>query len=124
MTHPLRIATTLMLALALPRLALADEAKGTGPEPILLWPSGAPGESQDVDREEQQPLRPGDSTIRVTNVSRPTLTVFPPKPEQNTGASVLICPGGGYKILAFNKEGTEVAEWLNTLGVTAFVLKY
>lgn len=128
MSHPLRcyglVATTLMLALALPHIGLAEEAKGTGPEPILLWPSGAPGESQDADPEEQQPLRPGDSTIRITNVSRPTLTVFQPKPEQNTGASVLICPGGGYKILAFNKEGTEVAEWLNKLGVTAFVLKY
>ena len=124
MCHPLRrcglLATALLLLL--PRASRAEEAKA--PEPILLWPAGAPGESRDGDREERQPLRPGDTTIRITNVTRPTITVYRPKPDKATGAAVLICPGGAYKILAYNKEGTEVAEWLNTLGVTAIVLKY
>lgn len=97
---------------------------GQGAEPIPLWPAGAPGETGDVGEEGTLPARPNDSTVRVNNVTRPTMTVFRPSPEKDTGASVLVCPGGAYNILAYNKEGTEVAEWLNTLGVTGIVLKY
>jgi acetyl esterase/lipase len=61
---------------------------------------------------------------RVTNVTRPTLSVFRPAREKDTGAAVLICPGGGYNILAIDFEGEEVAAWLNTIGVTGIVLKY
>src|SRR5206468_9683787 len=61
---------------------------------------------------------------RVANVTRPTLTVFKPSKDKDTGAAVLVCPGGGYNILAFDKEGTEVAEWLNSIGVSGVVLKY
>jgi acetyl esterase/lipase len=57
-------------------------------------------------------------------VTEPTLTLFRAPADKANGAAVLICPGGGYNILAWNKEGTEVAEWLNSLGVTAAVLKY
>lgn len=93
-------------------------------EPIPIWPAKAPGEVVDIGTETVQPLRPGDPTIRITNVSQPTITVFRPAPDKDTGAAVLVCPGGGYNILAFNKEGTDVAEWLNTLGITGIVLKY
>src|SRR5262249_40595633 len=54
----------------------------------------------------------------------PTLTVYRPASDRNTGAAVLIAPGGGYNILAFDLEGEEVARWLNSLGVTGIVLKY
>jgi len=74
-------------------------------EPIVLWPDGAPGA---LGRE------PGDI---------PTLTPFLPPSEKATGAAVIVCPGGGYSHLA-DHEGRPVAEWLNTLGITAFVLKY
>jgi len=94
------------------------------PTTIVLFPAGAPGEKGDIEAEHEQPLRPGDDTIRTANVTAPTLTVFRPAAEKNTGAAVIICPGGGYSILAWNKEGTEVAEWLNTIGVTGIVLKY
>ena len=70
------------------------------------------------------PLGKGDTTIRITNVTQPTLTVFRPPADKDTGTAVVICPGGGYNILAFNKEGTDVAEWLNSIGVTGVVLKY
>jgi acetyl esterase/lipase len=60
--------------------------------------------------------------IRLGNVSVPTFSVF--KPKQPNGAAVMICPGGGYSILAWDLEGTEVAEWLNGIGVTAIVVKY
>jgi len=94
--------------------------------PIPLWPGTAPGETGDIGPEQEMPLRPGDTTIRISNVTRPTLEVFlaPAAKNQNESAAVLVCPGGAYSILAYNKEGTEVAEWLNSIGVTAVVLKY
>ncbi len=107
-----------LVLFVLPGLARAEG------EPILVWPVEAPGETGEIGPEQEQPGRPGDDTIRLTNVSRPTLSVFLPPPEKNTGAAVLICPGGGYRILAFNKEGTEVAQWLNSKGVAGIVLKY
>lgn len=63
-----------------------------------------------------------DGILRVSQVSLPTITGFFPK--QPNGTSIVIFPGGGYKILAFSHEGTEVAQWLTTLGITAFVVKY
>ncbi len=63
-----------------------------------------------------------DNVLRISKVSVPTLTVY--KPANPNGMSVIICPGGGYSILAFDKEGTRVAEEMNKWGITAFVLKY
>ncbi len=60
----------------------------------------------------------------MTNVTKPTLTVFRPAADKDCGASALICPGGGYHNLAWDLEGMEIAEWLNSLGVTGIVLKY
>lgn len=113
-----------LLAAVLLSAAAGSACGETAPEPILLWPHGAPGEKGDVGEEKELPPQKGDNTIRITNVTKPTITVFRPPADKNTGAAVLICPGGGYNILAFNKEGTEVAEWLNSIGVTGVVLKY
>ncbi len=63
-----------------------------------------------------------NNLVKTSQVKLPTLTVFEPK--NSNGLSVLICPGGGYRHLAFEKEGVKVAKWLNDLGITAFVLKY
>jgi len=60
----------------------------------------------------------------ITNVTKPTVTLFRPAKHKNTGAAILICPGGGYWNLAWDLEGEEVAAWLNTVGVTGLVLKY
>ena len=60
----------------------------------------------------------------ITDVSKATLTIYSPTKEKNTGIAVIICPGGAYKGLAFQHEGTEFAEWLNTLGITGIILKY
>ncbi|MEE2715036.1 MAG: alpha/beta hydrolase [Verrucomicrobiota bacterium] len=90
---------------------------------LNLWPGQAPGENNDIGIEGAKPERPGQKkVIRLTNVSMPTLTIY--KPKKPIGTAVLICPGGGYSILAMDLEGTEVAEWLNSQGVTAVVLKY
>lgn len=93
---------------------------------IDLWPGKAPGETADVGPEVTQPPKEGENppTIRITNIGRPTLSVYLPAKETRNGTSVIICPGGGFNILAWNKEGTEVAEWFNSIGVTAFALKY
>ncbi len=92
--------------------------------PIKLWPNGAPEETKALPAEGTQAPKPNDTTIRIENVSAPTISVFQPPKEQRNGTAVVICPGGAYNILAWNKEGTEVATWFNTLGVTAVVLKY
>lgn len=99
-------------------LSAADQTE------IRLWPGKAPGEMAELPPEGPQPPKPNDTTIRLGNVSNPTLSVYPAPKDKATGTAVIICPGGGYNILAFNKEGTEVAQWFNSLGVTAFVLKY
>ncbi len=103
---------------------IAGAVRGGEPlAPISIWPQVAPGEKGDIGEEAEQPPK-GDNIIRTSNVTKPTLTIFRPAPERNTGAAVVICPGGGYGILAFNLEGTEVAEWLSSIGVTGIVLKY
>lgn len=62
--------------------------------------------------------------IRLGGVTNPTLQVFSPSKEKNTGVAVLVFPGGGYSILAFDLEGTEVCDWLNSIGITGVLVKY
>jgi acetyl esterase/lipase len=94
------------------------------PLTLPLWPAAAPGEQGDIAEESVQAARQGDPIARISNVSKPTLTVYPAPKDKNTGTAVLVCPGGGYNILAIEHEGTDVARWLNSHGVTAIVLKY
>jgi acetyl esterase/lipase len=90
-----------------------------------VWPDKAPGETGAIGAEKLLDQQPGQRQVkRLTNVNKPTLTVFRPAKEKDTGAAVLICPGGGYNILAWDLEGEEVAGWLNSIGVTGIVLKY
>ncbi len=91
---------------------------------IDVWPGKAPGEEGDIGAEKLEKNVPPKGIQKYHNVSQPTITVFPAPADKNTGAAVVICPGGGYSILAWDLEGTEVAKWLNDLGVNAFVLKY
>jgi acetyl esterase/lipase len=106
-------------------LFLASSAPAA--EPVLsVWPGKAPGETKEIGPEEFRPPQPKQKADvkRLTNVSQPTLTLFQPPEGKRNGAGVVICPGGGYSILAWDLEGTEVAEFFNTHGVTAAVLKY
>jgi acetyl esterase/lipase len=99
------------------------------PVTIKLWAGEAPGEKGEIG-EEKNTTKPGDNqvagrpVIRIGNVTEPSITIYRPPAHMNTGAGVLVCPGGGYHILAWDLEGTEVCEWLNTLGVTGILLKY
>ena len=98
-------------------------------EPIPLWPKGAPNEKGDVG-EEHDTTKPGDGlvsgqrVIRLGNVSKPEITLYRPSKEKDTGTAVVVCPGGGYSILAMDLEGTEICEWFNSIGVTGVLLKY
>ena len=92
---------------------------------IDVWPSKVPGENGDIPAETLSTHNHRGAPIqKYNNVTKPTLTVYKPDLAEDTGASVVICPGGGYQILAWDLEGTEVAAWLNSIGVTGVVLKY
>jgi acetyl esterase/lipase len=105
--------------------ALAAAGAADTPRTVAVWPGKPPGEMGEIGAERILDVKPGEKPIkRLTNVSKPTLTIFRPPREKDTGAAVVICPGGGYNILAWDLEGEEVAAWLNSIGVTGIVLKY
>ena len=124
-TSLLAIHTALGFAFFAPLAVQSAEPRA----PIILWPESAPGETGAIG-EEGDTSKPTDrgpggwGVIRLGNVSKPTLTIYPPPREKDTGAAVIVCPGGGYNILAWDLEGTEVCEWLNSIGVTGALLKY
>ena len=92
------------------------------PAEIRLWPDGAPG-SERWSIPESVTTSPAGGRI-VANVSDPSLTVFLPDAAIATGAGIVIAPGGALRLLAWDDEGVQVAEWLNAKGIAAFVLKY
>jgi acetyl esterase/lipase len=106
-----QLAASLVLASTTP---LAGAA---APLVLPLWPEGVPGAKPGLG-----PERVADG--RVSNVSEPTLTIFPAAVDRANGTAVIICPGGGYERVSAGREGEQYAHWLGTLGVTGFVLKY
>jgi acetyl esterase/lipase len=94
-----------------------------------LWPGKPPGDVEELSPEFDT-TQPGDNlvagqrVIRLHNVVTPTITLYKPDPAVDTGTAVIIAPGGGHWILAYDLEGTEVAAWFNSIGVTAVLLKY
>ena len=112
-------------------LACVTIAAAGASEPITwnIWPGQPPGDDAQLGPEFDRTgadgrLVAGRRVIRLTNVSVPTVAIFKPKPEVDTGAAVVIAPGGGHTILAYDLEGTEIAAWLNSIGLTGIVLKY
>jgi acetyl esterase/lipase len=97
------ITSLIVLTISLGASALAS---GAANKTELLWPDGAPGAKGTAD---------GD---------KPTITIYLPPKEAATGTGVVICPGGGYGHLSMDREGEQIAEWLNSIGVAGFVLKY
>ena len=94
--------------------ALAEEQ----PRQIPLWPNGAPG----FESRRNEPEVAKDYWIR--NINNPSITVYLPPQDKATGAAVVICPGGGFRLLVFKGEGDDPARYLAGLGIAAFVLKY
>lgn len=104
---------------------LAFSAMAGEPRQIKLWPGKAPGETKELPPEAlQKPKDDKDTIKRLANVSEPTIAIYAPAKEKANGTAIIVAPGGGYNILAIEHEGTDVCEWLNSLGVTAVLLKY
>jgi acetyl esterase/lipase len=105
------------ILVALLMTAFADLTSAAPPVVIPLWPEGVPGaKAIGPEKDEGQG--------RISNVSEPTLTVYGPAIDRPNGTAVIIAPGGGYVRLSAEREGVQYANWLSTLGVTSFVLKY
>ncbi|WP_394845094.1 alpha/beta hydrolase [Pendulispora brunnea] len=103
-------------------------AHSKGPVHVPIWPGAAPDAQpipgpENATSTETDPLVAGRPWTEVTNVARPTMTVYPPR-GKNTGTAVIVFPGGGYKALAVDLEGTEVCDWLTSRGITCVLLKY
>lgn len=124
--------TAALLVLLLALQAAATHAAPWQPSPghtqLPLWPGKVPNALPVPGPETAANVEPakfvaGRTWAYVRNVSTPTITVYPPK-QPNTGAAVVVFPGGGYNILAIDLEGSEVCEWLASRGITAVLLKY
>jgi acetyl esterase/lipase len=111
--------TIIWACLLFPGLTLAAD----NPE-IPLWATGAPGSEGKTAKEVDEAPNKDHAYLKVTGVHNPSLTVYLPPREHATGAAMVIAPGGGHAFLNFDREGIYVAEYLNSIGVASFVLKY
>jgi acetyl esterase/lipase len=115
------LGVSLLMAVFVVRTGFAAE-----PRVIDLWPGKTPGDVG-INGQENSRIHPSPlvgPTKLITNVTKPTLTIYQPAKDKNTGTAMLICPGGGYWDLYWELEGEEVAAWLNSIGVTGIILKY
>ena len=94
--------------------------------PIMLFPDGAPGENAKLTETEDLSGRKvaGCPVLRISNVSQPTLTFYPAATDNNTRTTIIVNPGGGYNILAYNLEGTEICKRFNSFGINCVLVKY
>ena len=117
------------IALTISFIAILAVATVVAAEPLVVhvWPGKTPGdvgiEGEETSRMYESPIIDGPTKL-ITNVTRPTLTIYQPVKEKNTGTAMIICPGGGYHNLFWELEGEEVAAWLNSVGMTGILLKY
>jgi hypothetical protein len=113
---------SLLIVTLLPRAAYPAE-----PLVVDLWPGKVPGDvgidGKENSRIYQSPILGGPTRL-ITNVTKPSLTIYRPAADKNTGTAMLICPGGGYHDLFWELEGEEVAAWLNAHSMTGIILKY
>lgn len=126
----IRVSIVIIMFLAICVCANSQSISGnTGldnPQDVMtrqIWPKSALAANASVETERPEPDR-GDSVIRISNITDPTIMIFRPEQSQSKTPAVIICPGGGYSYLALNKEGTKIAKWFNSIGITAIVLKY
>src|SRR5213594_2818570 len=126
----MRFASTVFLV---PWMCVAWAVVGVGsPLVVEIWPGTAPDESGNIGEErflmspklDRKQVEVTEPTQMITDVTKPTLTIYQPAKDKNTGTAMLICPGGGYWDLYWELEGEEVAAWLNSLGMTGIILKY
>jgi acetyl esterase/lipase len=122
----------LMVLLVISVCAALQTVGAEKPLVVEVWPGRVPEESGNIGEEkvrmspkkEPKRVQVTEPTRLVTNVTKPTLTMYRPDKDKDTGTAMLICPGGGYWDLYWQLEGEEVAAWLNSIGVTGVILKY
>lgn len=113
-------------------LFVTGTAAAAEPLVVNVWPGKVPDESGNIGAErvrmspklDRKQVEVTEPTRMVTDVTHPTLTVYRPAKDKDTGTAMLICPGGGYWNLYWELEGEEIAAWLNSIGVTGIILKY
>src|SRR2546426_4176482 len=113
-------------------LVVAWSANAVEPLVVEIWPGKVPDEGDNIGAErfrmspklDRKQVEVTESTQMITDVTKPTLTIYRPAKDKDTGTAMLICPGGGYWNLYWQLEGEEVAQWLNSLGMTGIILKY
>src|SRR5262245_11120988 len=117
----INIAFGLLISLSANALSAADT-----PQVIHLWPPSSPTLKGENEKEVTRPenVKPGDRINSIVNVHNPSIEVYLPPAEKSVGTGVIVAPGGGHRQLVIGSEGTDIAKWLNDLGVAAFVLKY
>lgn len=109
--------------IAISLLALSLNSFSQKKDIIYLWPGKVPGEVKEKQLPGVDTLRK-DNLLRYNEITNPAIEIWLPAPSISNGASVIVCPGGAYRMLSYNLEGTEIAAWLNKLGFTAFILQY
>src|SRR5215831_6674962 len=124
------LTTVVTVMMVVPLLACAMEPSNP-PLVLDVWPGETPNDSGIGQYGPIAPERvrdpsdaPTTTATWITGVTHPTITVYRPPKSKNTGAALIVCPGGGYWNLAWDLEGTEVADWLNSVGIAGIVLKY
>ena len=116
------LAVACAVVMGFARWSVAQTSQPAAHETVDLWPSGKmPGHGA-ASAEHELPDR-GDHVHRITDTSRPTLMLFP-APGDAPAPAMIVCPGGGYSYVVYDKEGTDIAAWLNRQGISALVLKY
>jgi acetyl esterase/lipase len=107
-------------------LAVHSLSAADAPQVIPLWPAGSPTLKGANEKEVTRPenVKPGDRINSIINVHNPSIEVHLPSKEKANGTAVIVAPGGGHRQLVWGSEGTDIAKWLNELGVAAFILKY
>jgi len=122
-----RWALSLAVLLATTSAIAQGGQPGSGLNAVPIWngriPNALPLAGPEKVTKKTESLVAGKPWTAITNVSRPTITVYPPR-STNSGAAVLVFPGGGYKVLAIDLEGTEICNWLTSKGITAVLVKY
>lgn len=122
----MRLISSTIIWLVVISLTISHGSRAEEPLVLEVWPGKVPGDvgikGQETSRIHPSPLV--GPTKLITNVSKPTLTIYRPAAEKNTGTAMVICPGGGYWDLYWELEGEEVAAWLNSVGMTGIILKY
>src|SRR3954464_4061665 len=118
----MRLFSLLLLTLL---CALRPSRAADLPQPIALWPNGAPGsEARSKEAEVGKPEGPERNFTNITNVHNPSILPYLPAKEKATGVAVIVLPGGGHRNLAIAHEGYNIGEWLAERGIAAFVVKY